>query len=700
MADRPANRLAAEGSPYLRQHAHNPVDWYPWGEEALRKARLEDKPLLVSIGYAACHWCHVMERESFEDPAVAALMNDGFVNVKVDREERPDLDQIYMGAVQAMTGSGGWPLNVFCTPDGRPFTGGTYFPPRDLPARPAWTTVLRRVLRAFGEQRARVEEQADLLLEHLGKLEGPVALSDATGAMAAEGAWPADAAARVREQLFRHADREHGGFGRAPKFPSVHALRALLRAGVADRDPEALDHVRFSLDAMMRGGIHDLLGGGFARYATDDAWLVPHFEKMLYDNALLLSELAEAAQASRDEAEGCADAGRRAALDGFALRAKRAAHGIVDWADREMRHPDGAFHATLDADSEGVEGKFYTWSVAEIDALLGPDATEFRRVHGVRDAGNWEGVNILHRPLAGTARDPEAEPAVAERMAACRRTLFAHREGRVRPGLDDKVLLGWNALFCSGLYAARAAFGEDRYARLADDALAFLRRAMDDGAGGLRRVWQEGRARGTACLDDAAAWIEALLDAAERPGGEDVLREALRVTDWVGTRFSAADGVWYHYAASGQDDVVVRTVDRFDGATPSGNATMAGNLLRLGRLADRPEHTARGQRLLAAMAASALSHPSAHGVWACRLLEEAAGRDEVAIVGPRAGAFHRALRERFRPGALFQAAESADPDWPLLRDRDPGPDTRIFVCRDYACARPVDDPGRVSYPLA
>ena len=672
-----ANRLADSLSPYLRQHAQNPVDWYPWGPEALEKARREDKPILVSIGYSACHWCHVMEHESFEDSATAEAMNAGFVNIKIDREERPDLDQIYMGAVQAMSGSGGWPLNVFLTPEARPFTGGTYFPPRDMPGRPAWTTVLRRVLEAFESQRERVEEQAQLLVNHLAgdKADG----LDEAALTAAEGSMDRSLLDRVYASHEEQADTEHGGFGRAPKFPGTHSLRFLLRYGAWTGNQSALEHAKHSLLAMADGGIYDHLGGGFARYATDQRWLVPHFEKMLYDNALLLSAYAEAAQAIPDPA--------------FQQTAARVVQETVDWVLREMQAPEGAFYATLDADSEGVEGKFYTWSAQEIDAVLGADAAVFRSAYGVEPGGNWEGINILHRPIPhdqwATEHGEDAASA-AKSLLASREALLEHRAGRIRPGLDDKVILAWNALFCSGLYRAEAAFDEPRYRAIADACLDFLADALQDGEGGLHHLWQQGSARFPAFLDDYGAWIAALLDAYEASMEEHRLLEAIRIMHHVLPAFTDEQGLWLHYTPAGQQDVIVRSVDRFDGATPSGNALMAANLLRLGRLAGESAWTERGLRMLAAMQEQTARSGTAYGHWACSMVEEAAGRTEIAALGPEALAGVRVLRREFRPGTLFQASAEGG-DWPLLQNRRVAGKTLFYVCRDYACAAPVED---------
>ncbi|HEY7818278.1 MAG TPA: thioredoxin domain-containing protein, partial [Vicinamibacteria bacterium] len=409
------NRLAGETSPYLLQHARNPVDWYPWGEEALEKARREDKPILLSVGYSACHWCHVMERESFENEEIAALMNERFVSIKVDREERPDVDEIYMSAVQMMTGSGGWPLTVFLTPELEPFYGGTYFPPEDRWGRPGFATVLREIARVYREDRPRVNETSRALTERIQSLaDVPASREILTRSLIQKAA---------RELALRF-DAQQGGFSSAPKFPPSGALSLLLRYHAASRDPDALAMVELTLDKMAAGGMYDHLGGGFHRYSTDASWLVPHFEKMLYDNALLSRVYLEAYQVTRKEDYA------------------RVARETLSWVLREMQGPEGGYSSTQDADSEGVEGKFYVWSEEELRRLLGASADPFNATYDVSASGNWEGVNILHRPSGFSSADPQLEAALAEARAV----LHREREKRVRPGLDDKVLTSWNGL--------------------------------------------------------------------------------------------------------------------------------------------------------------------------------------------------------------------------------------------------------------
>ena len=437
------NRLIHETSPYLLQHAHNPVDWYPWGDEAFERARAEDKPVLVSIGYAACHWCHVMERESFEHEEVAAIMNELFINIKVDREERPDVDHIYMDAVQAMSGSGGWPLNVFLTPDRKPFYGGTYFPTQRAFNRPSWTEVLHSLSNAYKTQKQEILQQAEQLTEHL-KASNAFGLSVTDPA----GLFTEGNITEAYHNIMHQADRQWGGFGKAPKFPQTFAIGFLLRYAHLEGVEEARQQALLSLDKMKQGGIYDHVGGGFARYSTDTEWLVPHFEKMLYDNALLVSVLAEAYQLTDDE------------------RYEEVIEETLQFVERELMHAEGGFYSALDADSEGEEGRFYVWSEEEIQQVLGPEAELFCAYFDVSEKGNWEGKNILwvKVPLHQFALERNMDPALlASFIIRSKQKLLEQRSKRVRPQLDDKILLGWNALMASAYCNAFAATGNDHY---------------------------------------------------------------------------------------------------------------------------------------------------------------------------------------------------------------------------------------------
>ena len=449
-----SNRLMQETSPYLLQHAHNPVDWFPWGDEALQKAKNENKPILISIGYSACHWCHVMEKESFEDAEVAAIMNEHFVNIKIDREERPDLDHIYMDAVQVMTGSGGWPLNVFLTPDAKPFYGGTYFPPKKAFNRASWTDVLGGVINAFSERQNEIVAQAENLTAHIlrsNTFGDPLHEKDEI--------FTAANAHLIFENLMKSADKISGGFGRAPKFPQTFSIQYLLRYYSSYKNKEALDHACLSLDKMMYGGMYDQVGGGFARYATDNEWLVPHFEKMLYDNALLLTTLSESFQLTHFK------------------RYEEAIVRTMAFIEREMLSEEGGFYSALDADSEGEEGKFYVWDKKEVEALLGNDAAIFCAYYDITENGNWEGKNILNVPVAPekfAVDNSISEDGLIKVLSACREKLLHERGKRIRPLLDDKMLLGWNALMNTACSKAYAATGKETYRQLAIRNMQFI----------------------------------------------------------------------------------------------------------------------------------------------------------------------------------------------------------------------------------
>lgn len=671
------NRLAAESSPYLLQHAHNPVDWYPWGGEALERAKAEDKPILVSIGYAACHWCHVMERESFEDPVCAAIMNRDFVNVKIDREERPDLDHIYMDALQTMNGHGGWPLNMFLTPDARPFYGGTYFPPVPAHGRPSWQDVLRGVSSAFRERRAEVEEQAQRLLEHMSRADGMFrARAAAVTVEGPEAPFDASDASAVAENLLKNADRRWGGFGRAPKFPQTFSIVYLLRHHRLNGDTEALEHACRSLDMMIRGGIFDQAGGGFARYSTDAEWLVPHFEKMTYDNALLVSVLSEAFQCT----------GRPHYAE--------AIRQTVGFMTREMMHPEGGFHSALDADSEGVEGKYYTWTRAELEDLLGEDAETACRLFGVTEEGNWEHVNILHLPKdmeTFSREEGMTMEGLAGLTARVRDRILEARASRTRPLLDDKVLLGWNALMVTALCKAHCALRERTYMDLAVRCMDFLRsRLRDGGTGEWRHTWKDGKARIPAFLDDLSFLADALIHLHETTGEASYLVEAVEIVEDVKRRFKPSEGFLYHFTPEGQKDVVIRKTDSYDGATASGNSAMAWNLYRLSLLVGKSDWREAAAGMLASVRELVVKHPSSFGNWAALGLEWVEGTWEIALLGPDIEGMAGDFLEGYHPGRVFQRSVVPDERLPLTIGRGIEGRTLWYACRNQACLPPVE----------
>ena len=648
-----ANRLANETSPYLLQHAHNPVDWHPWGEEALARAQAEDKPLIVSIGYAACHWCHVMERESFEDPEVAAVMNEHFVPVKVDREERPDVDAIYMDAVQAMTGHGGWPLNAFVTPDGVPFYAGTYFPPEPRHGMPSWRQVLAGVARAWREQRAEIEEAGKTIVPRLG---GGAHLTAQEGDIDPAGL---DAAVAT---LRRGYDWEHGGVSaRAPKFPLASVVEFLLARG----EREMALH---TLRAMASGGMYDQVGGGFARYSVDARWIVPHFEKMLYDNALLA----------------------RAYLHGWQVSGEpffaRVCTETLDWALRELRQEEGGFASALDADSEGEEGRFYVWTPAQVREALGDDAlAEAAIAHfGITEHGNFEGSNALVR---ATSDPPELEEIKARLLAA--------RERRVRPGLDDKRLTAWNALMISALADAGAAMDRADYVEAAVGAAEFIQRDLRDAGGRLLRTYNRGRAKLRAYLEDHAFLLEALLTLYEATFDPRWFGAARDLGETLIARFADRDRGGFYSTADDHEALVTRRKELDDTPIPSGASSAAYGLLRLARLTGehRYEEAALGVLLLLHQVAP--QHPAAFGHFLQALDFHLAPVREVAIAGPAAEPLERLVRQRFRPH-LVLAGGPAD-DVPLLEGRGPV-DGRAaaYVCERFSCLRPVTEPDELA----
>ena len=662
------NRLIQETSPYLLQHAHNPVDWFPWGEEAFEKARKEDRPILVSIGYSACHWCHVMEKESFEDPEVAALMNQNFINIKVDREERPDVDHIYMDAVQAISGGGGWPLNVFLTPDRKPFYGGTYFPPRRAFNRASWSEVLTSIAAAYKENKKELLQQAEQLTGHLQ-------VSNSFGiAAGGDALFEPSRMDEAFQNIMKSADREWGGFGRAPKFPQSFTINFLLQYGHLRKNNEAVEQAILSLDKMIQGGIYDQIGGGFARYSTDNEWLAPHFEKMLYDNALLIISLSDAYQLTRKTLY------------------KEVIIETIGFIERELMHKDGGFFSALDADSEGEEGRFYVWDLEEVNAILGADAPIFSAWFDITEAGNWEGKNIL-RTKHSIEEIANAHGITAGELIAIvnngKKLLLGKREQRVRPQLDDKVLLGWNALMnlaCSNAYAAT---GERGYRIIAEKNMGFLLDVFATGDGFLHHTWKNGSAKHPAFLDDCSLLIAALIELAQVTGANSWLETAADLATMVLDRFADEESPFFFFTHKDQDDILIRKKEIYDGAIPSGNSVMAFNLYRLSILLGRPEWRSRAEQMVRAAGEVAIKYPTSFGVWLSLVYEMGRGTDEIAIVGSRPEDYLREILALYIPHKVIMASNSPAGQYPLLADKPAGEEVRIYLCRDYACQRPV-----------
>ena len=639
-----ANRLADETSPYLLQHKDNPVDWYPWGEDALARARKTERPILLSIGYSACHWCHVMERESFEDLETAALMNERFVCIKLDREERPDLDSIYMEACQAMTGQGGWPLNVFLTPEQVPFFAGTYFPPDSRMGMPSWRSVLEAVAKAWDERRDEIREGGARVVERLrgGALLQPSG-SDLDVRMLD------DAVEALRGQY----DRANGGFGAAPKFPPASTLEFLLRRSETEMTAQ-------TLRAMASGGMYDQIGGGFARYSVDPYWLVPHFEKMLYDNALLARVYLHGWQVTGD------------------ALFRTVAEETLDWALREMRGPEGGFYSALDADSEGEEGKFYVWPVEDMRVALEgeSDADEAIAWFGATDRGNFEGANI---PVRG--------PGAPERLDDWRRRLYDVRSQRVWPGLDDKRLTSWNALMISALAEAGAVLERPDYLEAATANAEFVLGSLRDADGRLLRTWKDGQGRLNAYLEDHAFLLEALLTLYESSFEPRWFAEAVALADTTSERFGDEEHGGFFETSSDHERLLARRKDLEDHPIPSGNASAAYGLLRLGALTGERRYEDEAIGVLRLLHELAAKHPQGFGHLLQALDFHLAPVKEVALVGDSHD-LERVVRGAFRPHLVM--AGGAPDGVPLLADR-PTVDGQAaaYVCERFACQAPV-----------
>ena len=670
-----ANNLINESSPYLLQHADNPVDWYPWGEESLRKAQEENRPIFLSIGYSACHWCHVMAHESFEDERVAAVLNEHFVCIKVDREERPDLDRIYMAAVQALTGSGGWPMSVFLTPEAHPFYGGTYFPPIARHGLPSFTDVLHAIADAWKNRRQ----------ELIGSGQRVATAIDSRGAMGMHGA-EQDLGREILDTAFSNLqerfDSTHGGWNGAPKFPQPMALEFLLRHHHATGDATALRMVTETLDAMARGGMYDQLGGGFHRYSVDNRWLTPHFEKMLYDNAQLARVYLHAWQVTAEPFY------------------RTITEEVLDYVVREMTDPAGGFYSTQDADSEGEEGKFFVWTPDEISDLLGPRADHFVVAYGVTTRGNFEGKNIL--VLEG---DLEERQAVEE----ARRTLFEAREERVHPGRDDKVLTSWNGLMLAAFAEAARVFGREDYRLVAERNAGFLLDELRTSNGRLLRTWksrpEQGEGAGAAklngYLEDYSCIIEGLLELYQTTFDPRWYATAQELSGMMITHFRAPDGGFFD-TSDDHETLISRPREVQDNATPSGNSMAASVLLRLAGLSGETEYTELAHEGLEQVQPLMARYPLGFGQWLSALSYALSKPREIAIVGDPNSADTRALlaasRDGYCPHQIVAGGDpkSDGPVVPLLKDRGQINDrATAYVCVDFTCQPPTTDPGEL-----
>ena len=670
-----SNRLVNESSPYLQQHAHNPVNWYPWGEEALEASRKSDRPILVSIGYAACHWCHVMERESFEDPEVAAYMNEHFVNIKIDREERPDLDMIYMDAVQAITGSGGWPLNVFLNTGAKPFYGGTYFPPVKAYNRNSWKDVLKHIHEAWTNRREEIEKQSAELAGHIARGEQFIVKKITPPDVNVEPFLSAETCDDIAKNLLKNVDEIYGGFGAAPKFPQFFSIQFLLNYGHFFKHEKAMQHAEYSLQKMIRGGIYDQLAGGLSRYSTGADWLVPHFEKMLYDNALLLCTLSDAFRAT----------GKKIYSD--------AIQQTIAFFITEMKSPEGGFYAALDADSDGEEGKFYVWDKKEVEALLGADADLYCKWFGITERGNWEGRNILHVQAdeAGFAEENQITVGeLQELLIKGNVILLKERNKRSRPATDDKILLGWNALFLAALCKAAAALGNRHYREEAVKLFDFIISRFCEGGMIRFHTYKNGESRVPAFLDDYAFMIRACILLQEITGGQQYLQYAKTLTEYVITHFGNRETGFFYYTASVQTDIITRKTEVYDGALPSGNSTMAENLYYLSVIFEKEDWHAQAQKMVLNMSEVVVKYPSSFAAWATHLLHLAVGMNELVITGQDTDEIHSELLKKFIPNRVLMVAHEHQPGFPLLEGKVFAGKPLIYLCRNNTCQEPVD----------
>ncbi len=668
------NELIHETSPYLLQHAHNPVHWQPWGPAALQLAKDLDKPILVSIGYSACHWCHVMERESFENDATAAIMNDFFINIKIDREERPDIDHIYMDAVQAITGSGGWPLNVFLTPDAKPFYGGTYFPPSKAFNRASWTDVLTSIHDAWHNRREEMEKQAETLINHLKKSNNYGQIKNAIQLDNGKPSFTKEDVITTLQNLLSTADIVEGGFGAAPKFPQTFSINALLQCAHFLKDEAALQHAELCLTKMYNGGIYDQLAGGLCRYSTDGEWLAPHFEKMLYDNALFMVALSNAYLLTKKD------------------EYKNAVEHVGNFLFAEMKNANGGYYAAIDADSEGIEGKFYVWDKTEIDTILKKDADLFNIYYDISIHGNWEEKNILRivKPLEEVAKQFNISLGDAKTsIESSKKILLAERNKRVRPSTDDKILLGWNALLITAFCKAYAVLQEDKYKIAAEELFQFIEQFFIEKDNRYYHTYKNGEAKYPAFLDDYAYLIEACIHLQEITGNEAYLYKAKELTIFVFENFTDEDSNFFFFTSKQQQDVIFRKIELYDGATPSANGVMAKNIHYLSIVFDNKEWHQKSVSMIESLKTIVSKHPNSFGIWAALAINIAAGINEIAIIGTNMIPLLKEMLLQYLPNKILQSTDALS-SMPLLAEKPVFEKTFLYLCLNSTCKFPYD----------
>jgi len=669
------NQLIHELSPYLLQHAHNPVNWMPWSPEIFELAQAQNKPILLSIGYAACHWCHVMERESFESEEVANYMNAHFINVKVDREERPDIDHIYMDALQAMTGAGGWPLNIFLLPNGKPFYGGTYFPPVAMHQRASWMDVLQGVKNAFENNYDKLVEQANELTNHI--IRNVVVPVNSTGGIATAGVENNEEPLATKEEMelivgriLQQADTQWGGFGNAPKFPQTFVLQMLFRNYYLNKHEASLVHAIRSIDKMIQGGIYDHLAGGFARYSTDAQWQAPHFEKMLYDNALLITVISEAYQITQKQSY------------------KKVIDQTIHFLHSELGNEQGAYYAALDADSEGVEGKFYTWSYAEIKTLIDDSIFEdFCNYYQITEAGNWEHTNILWtlEPM---------ELGMQDGFEKARQTFLQARAKKIRPALDYKIILAWNNLMMVGLCKAYEALGNEAYKQKAIDTMRWIEQNMwNEKENYFYHTHTKGVNKSFAFLDDYASLIQAYIHLQEITGEIAYVEKAKKWMDYVQAHFLSEDELFYFYTPDYQKDIIVRKKETYDGAQPSGNAMICSSLCYLGTLFEIDHWTSQAEQMIRCMRKLILQYPSAYSYWAQSFSIMTEGYQSMVAVGPTVRTDIESLFARFLPQKMLVFIPRNFSTIPMSLSKQ-GNENQFFICKNKTCYPPVSSLGQ------